>query len=138
MAKLSLNSIPSDVFKVNAADSTNSSQARADIVGLGRLLAYEYARRGTDVMRRANNSILDVPEAQLSATEYRTTNEKFRADAMLYAATKACEMVGQEAPSSFEELKRNGRRFASNKQFYNVLQGIIQDVITPILPAVPL
>ena len=55
---------------------------------------------------------------------------------MLYAATKACEMVGQEAPSSFEELKRNGRRFASNKQFYNVLQGIIQDVITPILPAV--
>lgn len=136
MAKLSLNSIPSDVFKVNAADSTNSSQARADIVGLGRLLAYEYARRGTDVMRRANNSILDVPEAQLSATEYRTTNEKFRADAMLYAATKACEMVGQEAPSSFEELKRNGRRFASNKQFYNVLQGIIQDVITPILPAV--
>lgn len=136
MAKLSLNSISSDVFKVNAADSTNQSQARADIVGLGRLLAYEYARRGTDVMRRANNSVLDVPEAQLSATEYRTTNEKFRADAMLYAATKACEMVGQDAPSSFEELKRNGRRFAANKQFYNVLQGIIQDVITPILPAV--
>lgn len=136
MAKLSLNSIPSDVFKVNAADSSNASQTRADIVGLGRVLAYEYARRGTDVMRRANNSVLDVPEAQLSATEYRTTNEKFRADAMVYAATKACEATGQEAPSSFEELKRNGRRFAGNKQFYNVLQGIFQDVITPILPAV--
>ena len=136
MAKLSLNSIPSDVFKVSAADSTNASQTRADIVGLGRLLAYEYARKGTDIMRRANNSVLDVPEAQLSATEYRATNEKFRADAMLYAATKACEMVGQEAPTSFEELKRNGRRFAANKQFYNVLQGLMQDVITPILPAV--
>ena len=136
MAKLSLNSIPSEVFMVNAADTTNQSQTRADIVGLGRLLAYEYARRGTEVMRRANNSALDIPEAVLSATEYRQTNEKFRAEAMMFAATKVCEATGQEAPSNFEELKRNGRRYAGNKQFYNVLQGIFQDVITPILPAV--
>ena len=136
MAKLSLNSIPSSVFEVRANDSTNAAETRANIVGLGRLLAFEYARKGTDVMRKAMNTANDVPEAMLTATQYKQTNEEFRAQAMLFAAQRACEATGQEAPTSFEELKRNGRRFANNALFFKALAAIIQDVITPIFPAV--
>ena len=53
MAKLSLNSIPTSVFRVSSADVADNNQTRANIVGAGRLLAYEYARKGTDELYKA-------------------------------------------------------------------------------------
>ena len=51
--KLSLNSINPAVFRVNSADTADNTQARADIVGAGRVLAYEYARKGANAVRSA-------------------------------------------------------------------------------------
>lgn len=136
MAKLSLNSIPSNVFRVSAADVADGNNTRASIVGLGRLLAYEYARKGTELMHTALNTMVDTADVKLTGTQYKEANEKFRAESMLYAAHKVCEFTGETAPESFEELKRNAHRFAANKNFFTVLQGIYQEVITPILPAV--
>ena len=136
MAKLSLNSIPTSVFRVSAAETEDFTEDRAKLVGAGRILAYEYARKGTDAIHTALNSTVEKADAKLTNTQYRQLNEKFQAEHLLYAAKKVCNFTGEKAPESFEDLKRNANRFAANKQFYIVLQGIYQEIFTPILPAV--
>ena len=136
MAKLSLNSIPTNVFRVSAAETADCNETRASIVGAGRLLAYEYARKGVDAIHAALNTTVDKSEAKLTQTQYKELNEKFQAQHLLYAANKVCSFTGEKAPESFEELKRRANSFAANKQFYTVLQGIYQEIFTPILPAV--
>ena len=39
------------------------------------------------------------------------------------------------APDNFADFRRQGRNFYNNKQFYAVLQGIYQEIVTPIIPA---
>lgn len=136
MAKLSLNSIPVSAFKVSAEETADCNETRASIVGAGRLLAYEYARKGTDAMHKALNSTVENAEAKLTNMQYKELNEKFQAQHLLYAANKVCAFTGEKAPESFDELKRRASSFAANKQFYTVLQGIYQEIFTPILPAV--
>ena len=41
--KLSMNSINPSVFKVSANETADNTKARADIIGTGRMLAYEYS-----------------------------------------------------------------------------------------------
>lgn len=137
MAKISLNSIPISVFKVNASETADHNETRAKLVGAGRLLAYEYARKGTSAM----NAALKVNEASgsdamLSHTQYKELNEKFQVEHLVYAAKKVCEFTGEAAPENFEEFKRNSGRFYGNRSFYAVLQGIYEEILTPILPAV--
>lgn len=136
MAKLSLNSIPNSVFKVNANDVADKNATRASIVSAGRLLAAEYAKKGVAKLRSAANRADSVDEPILNSNQYKELNERFQADHMLYAAHRVCDFTGEEAPSNFDEFKRNSLRFYGNKQFYTVLQGIYQEIITPILPAV--
>ena len=136
MAKLSLNSIPSSAFRVSAADVAECNETRASIVGAGRLLAYEYARKGVDAMHLALGSTVEKAEQKLTNTQYKELNEKFQAQHLLYAANRVCQFTGQKAPESLDELKRRANDFAANKQFYTVLQGIYQEIFTPILPAV--
>lgn len=136
MAKLSLNSIPNSVFKVNANEVADKNSTRASIVSAGRLLAAEYAKKGAKVLRQASNRADTIDNALLTATQYKELNERFQADHMLYAAHRVCEFTGEVCPENFEEFKRNSLRFYGNKQFYTVLQGIYQEIITPILPAV--
>ena len=136
MAKLSLNSIRSDVFKVNAAETADCNETRASIVGAGRLLAYEYARKGTDALHTALRLASTTTEPKLTAMQYKELNEKFQAQHLLYAANKVCQFTGEKAPESFDELKRNATKFFTNKHFYTVLQGIYREIFTPILPAV--
>jgi len=136
MAKLSLNSIPTNVFRVNANETADCNETRASIVGAGRLLAYEYSRKGVDAFHAALNSTVEKADAMLTHTQYKQLNEKFQAEHLLYAARKACDFTGEKAPETFEDLKRNAHKFARNKQFYTVLQGIYQEIFTPILPAV--
>lgn len=136
MAKLSLNSIPNSVFKVNANEVADKNSTRASIVSAGRLLAAEYAKKGAKVLRQASNRADTIDNALLTATQYKELNERFQADHMLYAAHRVCEFTGEACPENFEDFKRNSLRFYGNKQFYTVLQGIYQEIITPILPAV--
>lgn len=135
MAKLTLNSISSDVFRTPMING-DSRITREQIVGAGRLLAYEHSRKGVDAINKALHTMANTNEKGLNAMQYRQLNEKFRAESMLYAARKACDYSGETAPESFDELKRNGMRFAKNAQFFKVLAGIYQEIITPILPAV--
>lgn len=132
MAKLSLNNIPMNVFKVNASDSSNASATRAKIIGAGRLLTFEYARKGQDAlsgMKLNSGTVLD-------SMKYKELNEKFQAEHLLYAAKIACDSIGAEAPESYAEFKRQALNFYGNPVFYRVLQGIYQEIIQPIIPAV--
>lgn len=135
MPKLSLNSVNSDIFNVSAA-SQGGSLARADIVAEGRVLAYEFARRGKvafdSAMGRANAGL---PE-QVTAQQYKSLNETFQKEHMLYAAERACSLTGKEAPQTFEEFKRQAQDFYGDANFMNTLAAIYTDIVTPIIPAV--
>ena len=135
MAKVNFNSIPMSVFKVNASDVADKTTERANIVAAGRLLAREYARNGVDALRKANNSTVSTT-AMLDATKYAELNERFQKEHMLYAAKICCASTGEVAPTTFEDFKRNGKKFYFNTQFFKVLQGIYEEIINPILPAV--
>jgi hypothetical protein len=134
MAKISFNSIPTDVLKVNSG--SGSDRKRADLVALGRLLTIESANKGVAAVRAANNNLTAVAEPQLTPMKYKEANEKFRDELFVYAARKACEMTGEEAPSSFDEFKRQSLRWYGNANLYRVLQGIITEIVSPIIPTI--
>ena len=136
MERLSLNSLSPSVFTVRSNETADGSKARADIISMGRLLAYENARRGKNAMNGAMN-IRDNGAAQhITDVEYSKLNEKFQAEHLLYAAKKACAVTGETAPESFDEFKRQGMNFYRNNTFLKVLQGIYQEIVYPILPRV--
>lgn len=136
MERLSLNNISPSVFKVNSSETADGTKARADIISEGRLLAYEYARRGQSAIASAMKMNDASSISQLDAKKYAQLNEVFQAEHLLYAAKKACSLTGETAPESFEEFKRNGMNFYQNTMFLKVLQGIYQEIIQPILPRV--
>lgn len=134
MSKLTLNSISPSVFRVNENEVADGS--RADIVSKGRVLAYEHAVKGKLAMQSALNRNDGGVSRMLTNQQYTELNEKFQREHLLYAARKVCEQTGEVAPESFEDFKRNAAKYYGDPQFYRVLQGIYQEVITPILPAV--
>lgn len=135
MSKLTLNSISPSVFVVNAADGSGIERQRADIVAKGRMLAYEHAAKGKNAMLRANGKA-ETEHTMLSQTGYRQLNEKFQQEHLLYAAKLCCMHTGENAPANFDDFRRNAQRFFRNRDFYRVLQGIYQEIATPIIPAV--
>lgn len=135
--KLSLNSINPAVFKVSSADTADNSKARADIVGTGRVLAYEYARKGANAIHAAMGmKDNEVASCLKDATQYKELNEKFQQAHLLYAARQADAVMGKVGPKDFDEFKRRGAEYYNNGMFYRVLQGIYQEILTPILPRV--
>lgn len=134
--KLTLNSIDQSIFRVSAAQDADHSQDRADIIAEGRVLFYEHARKGQAAIIKARNLSSDIAPEQISSKQYSELNRTFQAEHLLYAARKSCEVTGQTAPNSYDEFKRMGQRFYNDSLFYKVLQGIYQDIITPILPRV--
>ena len=135
MSKLTLNSISPSVFVVNAADGSGIERQRADIVAKGRMLAYEHAAKGKNAMLRANGKA-ETEHTVLTQTGYRQLNEKFQQEHLLYAAKLCCMHTGENAPADFDDFRRNGQKFFRNRDFYRVLQGIYQEIVTPIIPAV--
>ena len=133
--KLSLNSINPGVFKVSASE-TNGDNARATIVGAGRMLAYEHARKGTLAVRAALGNKDNKIASVLTAEQYKEANAKFQQSHLLYAARMADAMVGKTGPTDFNEFKRNGNQYYRNEMFLRVLAGIYTEVINPILPRV--
>lgn len=134
--KLNLNSISPAVFKVSAAETADGTQKRADIVASGRLLAYEYARKGANGVRAAMGIKENAGEQRLTDAEYKELNEAFQASHLLYAANLADAMIGRTSPTTFEQFRRQGANYHRNAAFYQVLMGIYQEILTPILPRV--
>lgn len=129
MAKLNLNSVSNEVFAINGNDQ------REDIVAKGRVLFYEHALKGKVAILSAKGQNTPV-QRTMNDRGYKQLNEQFQRESLLYAAKLACASTGKKAPESWEEFKRNGGEYYGNAQFYAVLQGIWQEVIIPILPAV--
>lgn len=134
MSKLTLNSVSPSVFRVNENEIADGS--RADIVSKGRMLAYEHAVKGKLAMQSALHMNDSGVSRNMTNQQYTQLNEKFQQEHLLYAARKVCEQTGEIAPESFEDFKRNAQKYYGDPQFYRVLQGIYQEVITPIIPAV--
>lgn len=134
MSRISFNSIPTSVFKVNAEGNGNAANTRARLIGAGRLLMTEFARKGVSAIHRANNSA-ENSEAVLSTTKYKELNEKFGKEHLLYAVNRVCQSTGETAPSNFEEFKAQSLRWYGDEQLYRVMQGIYTEIIIPILPA---
>lgn len=135
--RIALNSINNTVFNVRANETADKTQDRADIVAFGRTLFYEHARKGQSAIFSAlkeNNA--GLADSVLQPGEYSKVNEAFRNDHLVYAARKVCEFTGEKAPENFEQFKAMSTKFYGNQHFYAVLQGIYQEVINPILPAV--
>lgn len=129
MAKLNLNSVSNEVFAINGNDQ------REDIVAKGRVLFYEHALKGKMALLSAKGQNTPV-QRTMNDRGYKQLNEQFQRESLLYAAKLACASTGKKAPESWEEFKRNGGEYYGNARFYAVLQGIWQEVIIPILPAV--
>ena len=129
MAKLNLNSVSNEVFAINGNDQ------REDIVAKGRVLFYEHAQKGKMAILSAKGQNTTV-QRTMNDRGYKQLNEQFQRESLLYAAKLACASTGKKAPESWEEFKRNGGEYYGNARFYAVLQGIWQEVIIPILPAV--
>lgn len=129
MAKLNLNSVSNEVFAINGNDQ------REDIVAKGRVLFYEHALKGKMAILSAKGQNTAV-QRTMNDRGYKQLNEQFQRESLLYAAKLACASTGKKAPESWEEFKRNGGEYYGNARFYAVLQGIWQEVIIPILPAV--
>ena len=136
MAKLSLNSIPQNVFEVKACEVADKTKARAELVGCGRVLMAESAKG----LNAESFSIRNNGEAGglglIDKKTYRTMNERFQADHMMYVAKRYCEMTGESCPESFADFKRQSMRFMNDDLFLRILQGIYTEIITPILPRV--
>jgi len=133
--KLNMNSINPGVFKVSAAE-VNGDNARATIVGAGRQLAYEHARKGAMAVRAARGRKDNEIASYMKPEEYKEMNTKFQAAHLLYAARQADKVLGRVGPKDFEEFKKNGQNYKNNDMFLKVLMGLYQDILTPILPRV--
>ena len=136
MERLTLNSISPSVFDVRVNSADGIEALRADAVAEGRTLFYEHARRGQEAVFAATGNRGAIATAQLQPGEYTKLNEVFQRDHLLYAAKIACAQTGAKAPETFEDFKKQGANFYANKSFTAVLQGLYQEIITPILPAV--
>lgn len=135
MSRLSLNSVSPSVFQVNAESGSGLAKQRADVVAKGRMLFFEHAARGKNALNAARGSTERVASL-MNANAYKQLNEQFQAEHLLFAAKVCCAQNGSMAPENFDEFRRQGRNFYNNKQFYAVLQGIYQEIVTPIIPAV--
>ena len=136
MHKISLDNVPQSAFMVTAADVADKSNARADIVMEGRLLMDTYAKRGRRAVYLAQGKTPDDSENVLTASAYRELNQKFQHEHLLYAAKRFCDFSGEAAPSNFDEFRAQSMRYYGNASFYAILQGIYQEIITPLMPAV--
>ena len=134
MAKLSLNSINPSVFEYRCNGATAE---RDGIIAEGHTLFYEHARKGQKALYTASNRAGLVSDSDaLTDAQYRKLNRVFQEKHILYAAKKACEVNDMPAPETFEDFQHHGAEYQKNAAFMRVLQGIYQQIIQPILPAV--
>lgn len=122
MEGLKLNNAPASLFVGSASDE------RKDLVAGGRLILSEtHGRKAAEVRN-------EKFEARLNNAEYRETNEKLTQRTMLFCAKVAAAANGEDAPATYADFLKSGRKWASDPNFLRCLQGITSDVISPMLP----
>lgn len=135
MAKLNLNSISPSVFEYRENGANSTRTARDEVVSEGRALFYEHARKGRDAIYLASKRAVDN-SPRMNDKAYKQANEIFQKDLLLFCAKKACDEDDMDAPETLEAFKKNGGFYQRNQKFMRTLQGIVQQIVTPILPAV--
>lgn len=130
------NSINPEVFNANSSEFQGVEAERAHIVTCGRLLMAERNGRDANALRKLENKdeVYTPILASNGKNSYAETNRNLQRTMMLFAAKRCCAQTGEVAPTSYEEFLKQQRRFMSDRSFLKVLQGIIRDVVTPILP----
>lgn len=122
MEGLKLNNAPAALFVGSSNDE------RKDLVAGGRLILSEtHGRKAAEVRG-------EKFEARLNEVEYRETNEKLTQRTMLFCAKIAAAARGEDAPETYSEFLKGGRKWAHDPNFLRCLQGITSDVIAPMLP----
>lgn len=122
MEGLKLNNAPASLFVGSTSDE------RKDLVAGGRLILSEaHGRKAAEVRG-------EKFEARLNDAEYRETNEKLTQRTMMFCAKIAAAARGEEAPQTYSEFLKGGRKWAKDPNFLRCLQGITSDVISPMLP----
>ena len=122
MEGLKLNNAPASLFVGNSNDE------RKDLVAGGRLILSEaHGRKAAEVRG-------EKFATRLNDAEYRETNEKLTQRTMLFCAKIAAAARGEDAPATYGEFLKGGRKWASDPNFLRCLQGITSDVIAPMLP----
>ena len=119
MESLKLNNAPASLFAGSNTDE------RKDLVACGRLiLAEAHGRKAAEVRN-------EKFQPRLNDAEYRETNEKLTQRTMLFCAKIASAANGEDAPATYSEFLNGGRKWATDRNFLRVLQGITSDVIAP-------
>ena len=129
---IKLNSIPASVFEVTASEF-GGDRERADIIATGRLLMAERNGRDTNALRNLEHKANEWTP-RIDDAVYSKTNESLQHKMMLYAAKLCSNMMGMSAPTDYEAFLKNQRRYLSDRTFLKVLSGIVQEIITPVLP----
>lgn len=133
---IQFNSIDQDRFNANSVEFSTVEKERAHLITCGRLLMAERNGRDMNALRDLENKPHEYTPMMADGGEngYAQTNRNLQRKMMLYSAARCCAQTGEVAPHTYEDFLKNQRRFMSNSHFLHVLSGIVQDIISPILP----
>lgn len=125
---LMLNSFPVDQLKVADDGQKVGDISRSELIATGRLLTLEYNGRATNAIRSDKgytHKLDDIGYANLSSGH--------RKKLLMFCAARAYAVQGKPAPENVEQVK-NDRSLCKNSNFLATLAGIVQEIITPVLP----
>lgn len=136
---IKLNSINPAVYDQNAHEFTGVEKERAFLVTCGRLLMRERLGRDETKLLLLQNKPSDFT-AMLGdgkdGESYAQTNRNLQEKLLLFCAKRCCAISGEVPPADIAEFRKNQRKFMQDTTFLKLLAGIVQETITPMLPAV--
>ncbi len=127
---LKLNSFPVEQLKVADDGQKVGNISRSDLVATGRLLTLEYNGRATNAIHKNEEYT-----PKLDNIAYANLSAGHRKNLLMFCAGRAYALEGKPAPENYDQVK-NDLSLARNRTFLATLAGIVQEVITPVLPYV--
>ena len=125
-----LNSFPVDQLKVADDGQKMGGISRSDLIATGRLLTLECNGRATNSIRGDKGYT-----PKLDEIGYANLSTGHRKKLLMFCAARAYAVQGKPAPENVEQVK-NDLSLCRNQTFLATLAGIVQEVITPVLPYV--
>lgn len=126
------NTVQNQVIKVNSATDPSKDRVlnRAEIIAGCRLATVEYFGKQVN----ANPLTIEKYNSKLG-DKYNSFQKGVWQDTVLFCAAMANKSIGKEPYTTIDEVRRD-RSLYTNATFYNTLQSIAEEVITPLYPAV--
>ena len=121
--KLTLNSVPANLL--------TGADEREKLVALGRVLMMEANGRAYNAIRRNNDYT-----PRMSNDKYADVNKGAKEKIMLFCAERADAIEGREKIDDYSDFLNRSRNYFKNSTFLRTLSGIVQDIVTPMLPYV--